>query len=118
VKVWVNSDLSKNYPESEGVTSDSKDEGNMVDDLLNIVWENTDEESEPQSFRYFWVDLGNFSQGKRAKNASDSTRPKSSSTNTPSTSLLIKNRFLPNSIKVQLNFTNDRRVGLPIKPGT
>lgn len=51
MKVWVNSDLSKNYPESEGVTSDSKDEGNMVDDLLNIVWENTDEESEPQSFR-------------------------------------------------------------------
>lgn len=51
MKVWVNSDLSKNYPEPEETNSDNKDEAHMVDELLNIIWENTDEDSEPQSFR-------------------------------------------------------------------
>jgi hypothetical protein len=49
----------------------------MVDDLLNIIWENTDEDSEPQSFRYFFTYFeDNFSPKEREKGESDSMRPK------------------------------------------
>lgn len=41
----------------------------MVDELMNIVWENTDEESEPTSFKYFSIYLDNFLSRKKQKNA-------------------------------------------------
>jgi hypothetical protein len=49
----------------------------MVDELMNIVWENTDEESEPTNFKYISIYSDNFLSRKKAKNASASIRPKS-----------------------------------------
>lgn len=48
VKVWVNTNLARNFPESEGnLGVKSKSESDMVEDLVRIVDNNTDSEMEP-----------------------------------------------------------------------
>lgn len=45
VKIWVNGDLSINYPSSQGADEQNKGEQEMVDKLIRIVAENTDADS-------------------------------------------------------------------------
>lgn len=49
VKIWVNADLSINYPNSDQ-NEDDKNTGEetMVEKLVHIIAENTDRESEPE----------------------------------------------------------------------
>jgi hypothetical protein len=53
VKIWVNSDLSINYPSNEGfIEYKQKGEEEMVESIVHIIAENTDPETEPElSFR-------------------------------------------------------------------
>ena len=49
VKIWVNCDLSINYPNNEGVARrEGEGEYQMVDGVIDIICENTDRETEPQ----------------------------------------------------------------------
>lgn len=43
IKIWVNGDLSINYPNVEGHREDGEQE--MVDSLVDIIDENTDSET-------------------------------------------------------------------------
>ena len=47
IKVWVNGDLSINYPNTLGKNIDAEGQESMVEMLVNIIAENTDTESEP-----------------------------------------------------------------------
>lgn len=62
LKIWVNSDLSINYPTNEGFL-DFKDKGEeeMVETLINMIAENTDSDTEPSpSFKYIFLIQGFF----------------------------------------------------------
>ena len=49
VKIWVNADLSINYPNSDHYDDDKNiGEERMVEKLVHIIAENTDRESEPE----------------------------------------------------------------------
>jgi hypothetical protein len=64
VKVWVNGDLSINYPNTLGQDVETEGEESMVDMIIDLICDNTDVESEPQP-RFF--DYYNKKKGVRGK---------------------------------------------------
>ena len=49
VKVWVNGDMSKNYPEGDGLYgSHRKNEVHMVQQLIEMIFSSIDKEEHPQ----------------------------------------------------------------------
>ena len=49
VRVWINNDLSKNYAENGQLlyNENAMTEDDMVQEILQLVFENVDKESEP-----------------------------------------------------------------------
>ena len=51
VKVWLNRDLSKNYPEEYPIEPQARDpdeeEDDMVEEIIKVISENTDPQCEP-----------------------------------------------------------------------
>lgn len=64
IKIWVNGDLSINYPNLEGQRGDEREE-DMVDMLINLIADNTDPETEPEpTFKQYY----DQKKGVRGKN--------------------------------------------------
>lgn len=78
VKIWVNSDLSINYPNNEGyIEYKQKGEEDMVDAIVNIIADNTDEETEPSpSFKYLPCKLGSSTSRNEGRGGRNSKKPK------------------------------------------
>ena len=64
IKVWVNGDLSINYPNTLGKDVDAEGEESMVEMLVNIIADNTDADSEPE---VKFLDYYNKRKGLRGK---------------------------------------------------
>ncbi len=65
VKIWVNGDLSINYPNTHGQEIEGEGEEEMVDMLIKIITDNTDPDSEPEPK---FIDYYHKKKGLRGKN--------------------------------------------------
>jgi hypothetical protein len=87
VKVWVNGDLSINYPSIIVEDNQRMGQEEMVDAIINMIADNTDYETEPKpSFRYRACHLGSTTtRRRRGRRGRSSMRPATSSSATRGT---------------------------------
>ena len=56
VKVWINSDLSKNFPNIKNIDDNftsTKSESKLINEILHIIMNNTDSTGEPVEFSVY-----------------------------------------------------------------
>ena len=98
VKVWVNGDLSINYPSIIVEDNERMGQEEMVDAVINMIADNTDYDTEPKpSFREYYYQKKKGSKGKKFDEAR----------NLVFSYARLNNTEIPSRFEAIFNITND-----------